>query len=517
MKPGNLARSGTVVGAMTLISRVLGFVRDQVLAIVFGAGALTDVFLVAFKIPNFLRRLFAEGAFAHAFVPVFTEYRETRSRSALLDLAAHVSGTLAIVLLMITTAGVMFSPLIIMLFAPGFIEDKERFDLAVEMLRITFPYLFFVSMVAYAGSILNTFGKFALPSFTPVLLNICMIGAALLISPMFDIPIMALAWGVFVAGLLQFILQLPFLQKMGLLPRPRWGWKHSGVRRVLKLMAPAILGSSVAQINLLLDTIIASFLTVGSLSWLYYSDRLMEFPLGLLGVTLATVILPRLSRDHAQKSKENFVNTIDWAIRLTLVLGIPAAIGLILLARPMLQTLFGYGQFLPHDATMASYSLIAYGLGLPAFLLVKIFAPAFFARQNTKTPVRIGIIALISNMVYNLIFVLPMIYLDFVAPHTGLALASALSAWQQALMLYRQLGRDEIYKASSQIAGFALRLLPAILLLSGTLLWFSNADWDGTSASTRITQLLVAIGCAAMAYAIGLFIAGIRPKHLASP
>jgi len=252
---------------MTLISRVLGFVRDQVLAIVFGAGALTDVFLVAFKIPNFLRRLFAEGAFAHAFVPVFTEYRETRSRSALLDLAAHVSGTLAIVLLMITTAGVMFSPLIIMLFAPGFIEDKERFDLAVEMLRITFPYLFFVSMVAYAGSILNTFGKFALPSFTPVLLNICMIGAALLISPMFDIPIMALAWGVFVAGMLQFILQLPFLQKMGLLPRPRWGWKHSGVRRVLKLMAPAILGSSVAQINLLLDTIIASFLTVGSLSF----------------------------------------------------------------------------------------------------------------------------------------------------------------------------------------------------------------------------------------------------------
>jgi len=243
----------------------------------------------------------------------------------------------------------------------------------------------------------------------------------------------------------------------------------------------------------------------------------MEFPLGLLGVTLATVILPRLSRDHAQKSKENFVNTIDWAIRLTLVLGIPAAIGLILLARPMLQTLFGYGQFLPHDATMASYSLIAYGLGLPAFLLVKIFAPAFFARQNTKTPVRIGIIALISNMVYNLIFVLPMIYLDFVAPHTGLALASALSAWQQALMLYRQLGRDEIYKASSQIAGFALRLIPAILLLSVTLLWLSNADWDGTTASTRITQLLVAIGCAALAYAIGLFIAGIRPKHLASP
>jgi len=517
MKPNNLARSGTIVGLMTLLSRVLGFIRDQILAIVFGAGALTDVFLVAFKIPNFLRRLFAEGAFAQAFVPVFTEYKETKSREALLDLAAHVSGTLAAILLMVSTLGVMCSPALIMLFAPGFIDDPQRFDLAVEMLRITFPYLFFVSLVAYAGSMLNTFGKFAIPSFTPVLLNICMIGAALVFSPKFDVPVVALAWGVFAAGLLQLLLQLPFLQKIGLLPRPRWGWKHSGVRRILKLMAPAILGSSVAQINLLLDTIIASFLTVGSLSWLYYSDRLMEFPLGLLGVTLGTIILPRLSREHALKSTDNFRMTVDWAIKLALLFGIPAAIGLIMLARPMLLTLFGYGEFQASDATMASYSLIAYGAGLPAFLLIKIFAPAFFARQNTRTPVRIGIIALVSNMAYNLIFVLPMIWLDFIAPHTGLALASSLAGWQQALMLYRQLSKEDIYKISQSLRQFVIRLIPAFIGLGLALGWLGDSNWESLNAVGRISQLLVTIAGAAVVYALLLLALGIRPKQLTSP
>lgn len=502
---------------MTLLSRVLGFVRDQVLAIVFGAGAMTDVFLVAFKIPNFLRRLFAEGAFAQAFVPVFTEYKETRSREALLDLAAHVSGTLIVVLLAVSTLGVMLSPLIIMLFAPGFVDDPARYDLAVHMLRITFPYLFFVSLMSYAGSMLNTFGKFAIPSFTPVLLNICMIGAALALSPHFEIPIVALAWGVFLAGALQLFLQIPFLRQIGLLPRPRWSRNHAGVKRILKLMAPAILGSSVAQINLLLDTIIASFLTVGSLSWLYYSDRLMEFPLGLLGVTLGTIILPRLSREHVSTSPAQFTATLDWAIRLVLTLGIPAAIGLIILAKPILMTLFGYGQFMEHDATMASYSLIAYGAGLPAFLLIKVFAPAFFARQNTKTPVRIGIIALISNMVYNLIFVLPMIWLDFIAPHTGLAMASSLSAWQQVFMLYQQLSKDEIYRASKALVIFALRLLPALALLCITLWWLSGSNWGANSAVERVSRLLGIIAAGTLTYLIGLIASGFRPKHLASP
>jgi len=514
---GNLAKSGTIVGIMTLLSRILGFVRDQVLAIVFGAGGATDVFLVAFKIPNFLRRLFAEGAFAQAFVPVFTEYKETRSRAALLDLAAHVSGTLSIVMLLISTLGVMFSPLLIMLFAPGFLDEPERYDLAYSMLRITFPYLFFVSLMAYAGSMLNTFGKFAIPSFTPVLLNICMIGAALGLSPYFDIPIMALAWGVFAAGVAQLLLQVPFLQQIGLLPRPRWGGKHPGVRRILKLMLPAILGSSVAQINLLLDTIIASFLVAGSISWLYYSDRLMEFPLGLLGVTLGTIILPRLSKEHSLNASEEFKRTLDWALRLVVVLGLPASFGLIILSEGMLMTLFGYGQFTPEDARMASFSLIAYGAGLPAFLLIKIFAPAFFARQNTKTPVRIGIIALISNMFYNLLFVLPMIWMDFIAPHTGLAAASALAAWQQAFMLYRQLRKEAIYSLTPELIKFTMLCLPGLLALIATLGIMRGVSWESLNAMGRLGQLGAIIGVSAGSYAIGLLVTGIRPKQLSSP
>ena len=513
MKKANLVRSGTIVGLMTLLSRVLGFIRDQVLAIVFGAGATTDVFLVAFKIPNFLRRLFAEGAFATAFVPVFTEYKETRSQAALLDLAAHVSGTLTIILLLVSTLGVMLSPLLIMLFAPGFIDEPERFELATHMLRITFPYLFFISLVAYAGSMLNTFGKFAIPSFTPVLLNLCMIGAALYFSPLFDTPIIALAWGVFAAGVAQLFLQLPFLRQIGLMPRPRWGWRHPGVRRILKLMTPAILGSSVAQINLLLDTIIASFLTAGSLSWLYYSDRMLEFPLGMLGVTLATIILPRLAREHSLGSQEEFSRTLDWAIRLVLVLGLPAAISLMILAEPMLLTLFGYGEFKASDATMSSYSLIAYGAGLPAFLLIKIFAPAFYARQNTKTPVRIGIIALITNMGYNFM----LIWMDFVAPHTGLALASSLSAWQQAYMLYRKLQSDEIYSISPDVWAFARRSLPAALALTAVLLAFASVEWQRFEALGRLSLLAGVIASGAITFGLGLLLAGVRPRQLASP
>ena len=513
----SLTKSSSIVAMMTFASRILGFVRDQVLAIVFGAGATTDVFLVAFKIPNFLRRLFAEGAFAQAFVPVFTEYKETKSPEALRDLAAHVVGTLALILLVISTLGVMLAPLLVMLFAPGFVADEARFDLATHMLRITFPYLFFVSLLAYAGSIQNTFGRFAVPSFTPVLLNICMIAAALVFSPMFERPIVALAWGVFAAGVLQLALQLPFLQSMGLLPKPRWGWKHSGVRRILKLMAPAILGSSVAQINLLLDTIIASFLAVGSLSWLYYSDRLMEFPLGLLGVTLGTVILPRLSKEHAQRSGEQFRRTIDWALRLCALLGVPAAIGLIILSAPMLSTLFEYGKFTPNDTIMASYSLIAYSIGLPAFILIKIFAPAFFARQDTKTPVRIGIIALISNMAYNLILVLPMVWFGFTAPHTALAIATSMSAVQQAWMLYRKLGEQGIYRVSKELKAFCTRMILAWVAMAVVIWVLSNGDWHSLDASARAFKLLFIIAAGAASYTVALLLIGIRPKDLTSP
>lgn len=517
MSGQSLNRSGGIVGLMTLLSRVLGFLRDQTLAIAFGAGSAMDVFLVAFKIPNFLRRLFGEGAFAQAFVPVFTEYRETRSPAALRELAAHVSGSLVIILLLVTTIGVAGSPLLVMLFAPGFIDDPERYELAVEMLRLTFPYLFSVCLVAYAGAMLNTFGRFAVPAFTPVLLNVTLIGAALFLAPHFAVPIVALAWGVLIAGLVQLLLQLPFLVRLGLLPRMRWGFRHEGVRRILKLMGPAVLGSSVAQINLLLDTIIASFLVSGSLSWLYYGDRLMEFPLGLLGVTLGTVILPRLSRGHALASETDFHDTLDWALRLVIVLGLPAALALGLLTTPLISTLFGYGEFTASDTRMTGYALLAYAIGLPAFLAIKILAPAFFARQDMKTPVRIGIVALVSNMFYNVMLVVPMVLLDFVAPHTGLALATSLSAWQQAITLYRTLGKSGIYKASAALGSFTLRTLPALGALGIVLLLTSRVDWHTLDAGSRAVRLLSTIVAGAGAWAVMLFVSGIRPRHLASP
>ncbi|MBX2824482.1 MAG: murein biosynthesis integral membrane protein MurJ [Gammaproteobacteria bacterium] len=512
-----LLRAGSIVSFMTLLSRILGFVRDQVLAIMFGAGLVTDVFLVAWKIPNFLRKLFAEGAFAQAFVPVFAEYRKTRDPAELRALAANVSGTLSLILLLITTLGVMLAPLLILLFAPGFADSSDQFDLATHMLRITFPYLIFVSLLAYAGSILNTFGRFAVPSITPVLLNICMILAALYASPYFAEPIVALAWGVFIAGVVQLLFQLPFLQNIGMLPRPRWGWRHPGVRKILKLMAPVIFGSSVAQINILLDTIIASFLAVGSLSWLYYSDRLLQFPLGVLGVTLATVILPRLSTESATASIDSYRATINWALRITLLLGLPAAIGLFLLAEPLLTSLFQYGQFSARDTRMASYSLIAYSLGLPAYLLIKVFLPAFFARQNTRTPVRIGIIALLCNMVLNIALVVPMVYAEFIAPHMGLAIASTLTAWQQAIMLYRKLASEGIYQLPPALLQFTLRLLPALLLMIVVIVALDSSDWSAQNGGQRALQLIVIIGASVVCYTGGLFAAGIRPADLKSP
>lgn len=516
----SLVKSGGIVGLMTLLSRILGFVRDQVLAIVFGAGGLTDVFLVAFKIPNFLRRLFAEGAFAQAFVPVFAEYRETRDRDALRDLAAHVSGTLVILLLVVTTLCVGAAPAIVWLFAPGFTDEPERYALAVQMLRITFPYLLFVSLVAYAGSILNTFGKFALPSFAPVLLNVAMISAALLLAPLLEVPIVALAWGVFSAGILQLVLMAPALARMGLLPRPRWGWKHSGVRRVLKLMAPAVLGSSVAQINLLLDTIIASFLVAGSLSWLYYSDRLMEFPLGLLGVTLGTIILPRLASVHAtraDKGDSRFSDTLDWAIRLALLVGLPAALALGLFAFPMISTLFGYGQFTESDALASAASLAAYATGLPAFLLVKVLVPGFTARQDMKTPVRIGIVCLLANMVFNLVIVVPMVRLDVPYPHVGLALASSLSGWLQVALLYRRLRADGIHHIGPELRRTLWQLLSAIVVMALAGLWLTGGDWFARDALHRVWTLAVILGTSGALYGATLFLVGLRPSHLKSP
>ncbi|MDH5485779.1 MAG: murein biosynthesis integral membrane protein MurJ, partial [Gammaproteobacteria bacterium] len=425
-----LLKSTAVVGVMTLLSRVLGLLRDIIFALIFGATGGTDAFFVAFKIPNFMRRLFAEGAFAQAFVPVLSEYKETRSREALQDLIDHVAGTLGGLLLMISIIGSLAAPLLVILFAPGFWNESEtleatsRYQLTTDMLRITFPYIFFIALTAFAGGILNSYSKFAVPAFTPVLLNLCLIAAAIWASDWFAQPIMALAWGVAIAGLVQLLFQFPFLLKLGLMPRPRYKKQHPGVQQITQLMIPAIIGSSVAQINLLLDTVIASFLVAGSVSWLYFSDRLVEFPLGIFGIALATVILPNLSQQHARQSAEEFNNTLDWALKLVTVIAIPAATGLLMLAAPLLVTLFNYGEFDAHDAHMSSLSLMAYALGLPAFIIIKVLAPGFYARQDVKTPVKIAIRAMIANMFLNVLFVVPMVMYNIEGPHTGLALAT---------------------------------------------------------------------------------------------
>lgn len=512
-RPVGLLRASGTVGGMTLLSRISGFARDVIVARLFGADAATDAFFVAFKIPNFFRRLFAEGAFSQAFVPVFAEYRQHRSAAALRDLVGHVFGCLGGFLLLLVTLGVACAPLVMLVFAPGFIGE-DRFDLAAHMLRFTFPYLFFISLVAVAGGILNSYQRFAVPAFTPVFLNLCLIGAALWLRPLAEPPVVALAWGAFLAGVVQLLFQIPFLMKLNMLPRPRWRWRHEGVRRIVRLMLPAILGSAVVQINLLLDTVIASMLIAGSVSWLYFADRLVEFPLGVFGIAIATVILPSLSRRHAASDPGAFSHNLDWALRLSFLLGVPACLGLVLLAGPILATLFQYGEFGPADTRMAGYSLMAYAAGLPAFILIKVLAPGFFARQDTRTPVRIGIIAMLANMAMNLAFVGVFWWLAIPAAHAALALATALSAWLHAGLLFSRLRREGVYRPESGWLRLALQILGAAVLMAG-LLWLTTppmADWQGAYWQ-RGWMLAALIAAGAGGYALTLWLAGIRPAH----
>jgi putative peptidoglycan lipid II flippase len=500
-----LVKSTATVGGMTLLSRVFGFIRDMVVARIFGAGLGTDAFFVAFKIPNFMRRLFAEGAFSQSFVPVLSEYKTQREHDEVKRLVDDVAGTFGAVLLLITIIGILAAPLLIAVFAPGFLDETEKYDLATDMLRFTFPYILFISLTAFAGGILNSYGRFSVPAFTPVLLNLILISCALWLAPQMEQPIMALAWGVFAAGLVQLLFQLPFLARLRLLPRPRFDRNNAGVQKIKTLMIPAIFGSSVAQINLLLDTLIASFLVTGSVSWLYFSDRLVEFPLGVFGIALATVILPNLSQQHAAASAEAFSRTLDWALRWVLLIGTPATVGLFVLAGPMLTTLFQYGEFSQHDAEMATRSLMAYALGLQGFILVKVLAPGFFARQDTKTPVKIGIIAMVSNMVMNVILVFPL-------AHAGLALATSLSAFINAGLLYRILRREGVYMPEAGWLKLFLQVLLANIVMAALLWWGAGelAQWFAWDGLTRTWQLLLWIAAGAAVYFLVLLLVGVR-------
>ena len=513
-----IVRNTAVVSSMTLISRVLGLVRDMVFAR-FGIGVGMDAFLVAFKIPNFMRRLFAEGAFSQAFVPVLTEYKTTGSTAQVKALVDRVAGTFAGILGLLTLAGVLASPLLVVLFAPGFIDETEKFNLTAQMLRFTFPYLMFMALVAFAAGILNSYGKFGAAAFTPVWLNVVLIAAALWIAPGLDEPMLALAWGVLLAGLVQLLFLLPALRSIRLLPRPRWGLRDPGVRRIMKLMVPGIVGSSVAQINLLFDTLIASFLITGSVSWLYFADRLVEFPLGLFGIALGTVILPLLSRNHASGETATFSKTLDTGLRWVLLIGLPATIGLILLAEPAIITLFQYDGFSSRDVSMAGLALVAYAAGLPGFMLVKILAPAFYSRQDTRTPVRIAIISMLSNMVMNVLFVMPLLYFKIEGAHAGLALATSMASFLNAGLLYRRLCQDGVYSPLSGWKLLLCRLLVANLVMALVLLWGLPvaSEWLAMRGMQRVLQLSFWVAAGVAAYLLALRMTGLRLSMLWSP
>ncbi len=506
----NLLRALATVSSMTLLSRVLGFVRDAVIARVFGAGLMTDAFFVAFKIPNLLRRLFAEGAFSQAFVPILAEYKNRRGPAEARALIDHVAAVLTVALILVTAVGIVAAPVIVAVGAPGFAATPEKFALTVDLLRIVFPYILFIALTACAGGILNTWSRFAVPAFTPVLLNLSFIGFALFAAPWFDPPVMALAWAVFFGGVLQLAFQLPFLARIGMLPRLRLNFRDEGVRRVLKQMAPAVFGVSVGQISLLINTVFASFLITGSVTWLYFADRLMEFPAGMLGVALGTILLPSLAKCHAEKSTQAYSELLDWGLRLTLLLAVPAAAALALLALPLITTLFHYGAFTATDVFNTRQAVVAYALGLVGLIAVKVLAPGFYAQQDIRTPVKIAVVTLVFTQLLNLLLIWEL-------RHAGLALSISLGACLNAGLLLRGLRSRAIYTPQPGWGVFLLKLVLAVYVM-GVVLWVLSGDatdWLVAGAPERIGRLAMLVVAGAGSYFATLWMLGFRLRDFA--
>ncbi len=503
-----LFKSTLTVSSMTLISRMLGFVRDMLIASIFGVDIATDAFFVAFKIPNFFRRLFAEGAFSHAFVPIVATHRTNIGQAAVQSFVDKASGTIAFYLLILTILGVLFAPIIIFMIAPGFALEGSQFELATSLLRICLPYLLFIGLVAFSGGLLNAYGKFVVPALTPVFLNICMIVAAVWWSPLVNQPVTALAWGVFLAGVVQLLFQVPALLQLGLLPRFKWGYADPEVKSMFRLLVPAIFSVSVTQINLLLDTLIASFLAVGSVSWLYYSDRLVEFPVGLLGLALGTVTLPRLAKSFSAKSQGAFSETLDWGLRLVLLLAMPATIGLMVLAEPMISTLFQYKEFSLQDVHNSALSLRAYAIGLIGYIAIRVLVSGFTSRQDIKTPMIYGLWSMGLSLVLDVLLV-------FSLAHAGLALATSFGALFNALMLLVKLYKDKIYCPVSGWVGFFVRVFLASIAMFVALYYSVDVDWWQQWQSTeRVIQLLKWIVIGLLIYSVTLILTGLRWHHL---
>ena len=504
-----LLKSASIVSVMTLTSRVSGLVRDIIMANVLGSGAVSDAFFVAFRIPNFLRRIFGEGAFSQAFVPVYAELNEGNSTEAKRFLAA-TSGRLAAIVLVLTVCGVLFAPWLVRLFAPGYIDEPEKFSATVEALRIMFPYLFFISLVAMSGAVLNTLNRFAVPAATPVLLNICLILTLLVFVQHIELARAAqtLAYGVIAAGVIQLVFQLPALKSQGVLVLPSFE-KHSGTSKVFSLMLPAMFGVSVAQINTLINTILASFLVTGSVSWLYYSDRLMEFPVGVFGIALATVVLPSLSKERQTGTAQSYSDMIDWALRWVVMIALPAAAALAVLAVPLLATMFQYNAFTQSDVIQSSISLIAYSIGVLAFVMIKVLAPGFYAQQNTKTPVKIAAFSVACNIVLSLILIGPL-------KHAGLALAISLTAWINAGLLAYTLWKKNIYQPKVGWFWYVVRVVVAIAVMIAVIMSLKGSDqfWLDASLAERVWQLLQVVMVGASSYFIMLYIVGMRPHQM---
>ncbi|MGO3920729.1 murein biosynthesis integral membrane protein MurJ [Acinetobacter venetianus] len=509
-----LWRSTVIVSAMTMLSRVLGLVRDVVLLNVFGAGKDFDTFVVAFRIPNFFRRLFAEGAFSQAFIPVLTEYKTSRAHAEVQILISRVFGCLLTAMTLLTFVAMVAAPAIIYLYAPGFHNDPEKFALAVDMFRLTIPYLMFMSLTAFASSILNSYGSFASPAFAPVLLNVAMIAGAWWLTPFMAEPIMALGWAVVVAGILQLAIQIPELWKKNLLIPPKVDFKHEGVDRILKLMLPALFGVSVTQINLLLNTIWASFMQDGSVSWLYSAERMTELPLGLIGVAIGTVILPSLSARHAEQDQAKFKSMIDWAAKIIMLVGIPASIALFMLSTPIIQALFQRGEFTLEDTQMTALALQCMSAGVISFMLIKVFAPGFYAQQDTKTPVRVGLMAVAANAILNVVFIGFFKLIDWHAEHMALALASSGSALVNAGMLYFYLHKRHIYRFGAHWKKLFFQFAVANMTMIAAL-WYALTWYQGdVSQWFRIAEVIGLCVVGVLAYLIGLVAMGFRPRHL---
>lgn len=508
VKRQSLLRSTSLVSIMTFISRMMGFARDMVIAHFFGATAGMDAFFVAFRIPNFMRRLFAEGAFAQAFVPVLSEYQKTQHENDVRIFISRIAGYLTAILSLVTVIGIIAAPIIILLFAPGFSQDGERAQLATHMLRITIPFLMLVSLTAMAGAVLNTYGYFGVPAFTPVLLNISMILSALYLCPTLPQPVTGLAWGVLIAGVAQLLFQLPFLYQRGLLVRPRVVRNDPGVNKVLKLMIPALFGVSIAQLNLMVDSIFASFLKVGSVSWLFYTDRLADFPLGVFGVAIATVILPHLSRRYVEQNAEHFSRALDWGLRSILLIGIPAGLGLSLFAMPLIACCFGYGQFTIDDVLQTQKSLMTLGLGVPAFMMVKVLASGFYARQDISTPVKVGALAMLVNSLLCLLFV-------WHFAHAGLTLASTLAGYVNCGILLFLLIKRGIYQPTSGWSKYTIQLIVANAAIS-VYLFFMNGTATYWLSFPPVKRLLLLLGHVILVigiYIVVLAVTGLRPSH----